>query len=116
MENTPAAAPASSAPEAREPREHREHRDPRGPRPGGKRNSRFGVRPPRACPFCTQKMNYIDYKQVDLLRRFVTDRGKIKARRKVGTCAKHQRRLAVAIKRARHVALLPFVSEVIRGE
>ncbi len=119
MENTQA-TPTGAAPEAREPREPRgdSRGDSRGgPRQGGnRRNNRFGPRPPRACPFCTQKITYIDYKQVDFLRRFVTDRGKIKARRKVGTCAKHQRRLAIAIKRARHVALLPYVAEAIRGE
>jgi small subunit ribosomal protein S18 len=124
MENTemtPAAPAASSgaSPEARPPREQREPREQRdshgGPR-GGKRGGRFGPRPPRVCPFCAQKIHYIDFKQVDLLRRFVSDRGKIKARRKAGTCAKHQRRLAVAIKRARHVALLPYVAEAVRGE
>jgi len=82
-----------------------------------RRGGRFGgPRPPRVCPFCAQKVKVIDYKQADALRRYLTDHGKIKARRKVGTCAKHQRALAVAIKRARHVALLPFVSESMRGE
>ena len=91
---------------------------PSGPRGGGqRRGGRFsGPRPPRACPFCTQKAKIIDYKQADQLRRYLTDHGKIKARRKVGTCAKHQRLLATAIKRARHIALLPFVSESTRGE
>ncbi len=90
---------------------------PSGPRPGGqRRGGRFnGPRPPRACPFCTQKAKSIDYKLADQLRRYLTDHGKIKARRKVGTCAKHQRLLATAIKRARHVALLPFVTESTRG-
>jgi len=54
----------------------------------------------------------IDYKDVDLLQRFVSDRGKIRPRRQTGTCAKHQRRLAIAVKRARHIALLPFVAEL----
>jgi small subunit ribosomal protein S18 len=58
----------------------------------------------------------IDYKQGDQLRRYLTERGKIKARRKIGTCAKHQRRLALAIKRARHIALLPFTASQARGE
>ncbi len=89
-----------------------------GPRNGQqRRGGRFsGPRPPRTCPFCSQKAKTIDYKQADQLRRYLTDHGKIKARRKVGTCAKHQRLLAIAIKRARHVALLPFVSEGTRGE
>ncbi|MBI5653352.1 MAG: 30S ribosomal protein S18 [Chloroflexi bacterium] len=91
----------------------------RGGRQGGgglRRNPRFGPRPARVCPFCAQKVKYIDFKAADQLRRYLTDRGKIKARRKIGTCSKHQRRLAIAIKRARHIALLPFVSEVSRGD
>lgn len=60
-------------------------------------------------------MKEIDYKQVDILSRFISDRGKILRRRKTGTCAKHQRGLTVAIKRARHLALLPYVVEHERG-
>ena len=67
---------------------------------------------PKVCQFCVEKMDHIDYKQVDLLRRYITDDGKIRPRRQTGTCAKHQRQLARAIKRARHLALLPFVGEV----
>jgi small subunit ribosomal protein S18 len=90
----------------------------RARQPGAqKRTSRFlGPRPARVCPFCTQKVKYIDYKLGDQLRRYLTDHGKIKARRKIGTCAKHQRRLALAIKRARHIALLPYTTESTRGE
>ncbi len=62
-----------------------------------------------------EKVKEIDYKDADFLRRFLTDRGKIKARRKTGVCARHQRQLAVAIKRARHLALLPFTAEHVRG-
>jgi len=69
----------------------------------------------KVCTFCDDKNNVIDYKRVDMLQRFLTDRGTIRSRRKVGTCAKHQRRLAIAIKRARHLALLPYTSEHIRG-
>ena len=65
--------------------------------------------------FCVDKIDFIDYKQVDMLRRFLTERGKIKGRRKTGTCAKHQRRLATAIKRAPHIALLPFTDEHIHS-
>lgn len=64
----------------------------------------------KVCKFCTQKMK-IDYKDADTLRRFITERGKILPRRITGTCAKHQRALALAIKQARSIALLPFVSE-----
>jgi small subunit ribosomal protein S18 len=63
---------------------------------------------PKFCQFCTDKNAAIDYKQADFLRRFITEDGKIRPRRQTGTCAKHQRELATAIKRARHLALLPF--------
>jgi small subunit ribosomal protein S18 len=79
-----------------------------------KRGQRFGRRL-KVCPFCEDSNNVIDYKRVDMLQRFLTDRGTIRSRRKVGTCAKHQRRLATAIKRARHLALLPYTAEHIRG-
>ena len=64
----------------------------------------------KVCRFCVQKLK-IDYKDADTLRRFITERGKILPRRITGTCAKHQRALAAAIKQARIIALLPFVSE-----
>ncbi len=69
---------------------------------------------PRVCQFCTDKSVVIDYKQAELLRRYVSEDGKIRPRRQTGTCARHQRELAVAIKRARHLALLPFTSEISR--
>ena len=64
----------------------------------------------KICKFCAQKMK-IDYKEPDTLRRFITERGKILPRRITGTCAKHQRALALAIKQARSIALLPYVAE-----
>ncbi|GEM_PF-564239 len=69
----------------------------------------------KACPFCEEGSKAIDYKRIDVLQRFITERGNIRSRRKVGTCAKHQRQLAVAIKRARLMALLPFTADHIRG-
>jgi small subunit ribosomal protein S18 len=69
---------------------------------------------PRVCQFCTDKSATIDYKQADLLRRYITDDGKIRPRRQTGACARHQRELAVAIKRARHLALLPFAADSAR--
>lgn len=69
---------------------------------------------PRVCQFCTDRNAVIDYKQADALRRFINESGKIRPRRQTGTCAKHQRALARAIKRARHLALLPFTGEVLR--
>jgi len=68
----------------------------------------------KVCAFCVDKIDNVDYKDVARLRRYLSDRGKIEPRRKTGTCAKHQRRLTIAIKRARHVALLPFTAEHIR--
>jgi small subunit ribosomal protein S18 len=65
---------------------------------------------PKICQFCVDKNVEIDYKQVDMLRRFVTEEGKIRPRRQTGTCARHQRELAGAIKRARHLAFLPYVA------
>ncbi|BDC95848.1 MULTISPECIES: 30S ribosomal protein S18 [Treponema] len=79
--------------------------DDRAPKGKGKTFFRKKV-----CRFCANKAK-IDYKDVDTLKRFTTERGKILPRRITGTCAKHQRELTVAIKRARNICLLPFVAE-----
>jgi len=68
----------------------------------------------RVCSFCRDKIKDIDYKDPVRLRPYISDRGKIAPRRKTGTCARHQRLLTVSIKRARHLALLPYVSAHIR--
>jgi small subunit ribosomal protein S18 len=74
-----------------------------------RRPGRGRFRPRRkVCSFCVDKVKEINYKDVDTLRRFLDDHAKIIPRRKTGTCAKHQRRLALAVKQARHLALLPF--------
>ncbi len=65
----------------------------------------------RVCSFCVDKMDVLDYKDLSKFRKFVTDRGKIVPRRNSGVCAKHQRELASAIKRARFIALLPFTMD-----
>jgi small subunit ribosomal protein S18 len=65
----------------------------------------------KVCSFCIDKIEQIDYKQADKLRRFITERGKILPRRISGTCARHQRQLTVAIKRAREMALLPYTAD-----
>lgn len=71
----------------------------------------FRVRRPRKpCAFCKAKANYIDYKNVALVQRFVSEKGRILSKRATGNCAKHQRMVAVAVKRAREIALLPFVA------
>lgn len=62
----------------------------------------------KVCNFCVDRVEEIDYKEIDKLKKYVSDKGKILPRRVTGTCAKHQRKLTVAIKRARHIALLPY--------
>jgi len=64
----------------------------------------------KVCFFCRDKVQYIDYKDTAMLHNYISDRGKISPRRKSGTCARHQRALTRAIKRARHLSLLPFVA------
>jgi len=89
-----------------ERREYSKDRSERGPRGGGGMHRRRKV-----CNFCVDKVESIDYKDVSKLRRFISERGKILPRRMTGTCAAHQRQLTVAIKRARHIALLPYTTE-----
>lgn len=81
--------------------------------PRSRSGSRFGRRQ-RLCQFCADNTRAIDYKQIDILRRFLTENAKIRNRRQTGTCARHQRMVAGAIKRARQMALLPFEGEVRR--
>ena len=75
------------------------------------RPNNFRKRRRKRCYFTENKIEYIDYKDVKLLKRFISDRGKILPRRVTGTKSKYQARLAVAIKRARHMALLPYIKE-----
>ena len=109
-EETPSPAPAAPSPGAA-PTEGAPAR-PRGG-PGGRGGRDFRARR-KVCVFCVEKIVDIDFKDAGRLRRFVSDRGKIEPRRKTGTCAKHQRRLSVALKRARFMALLPYTGEHIR--
>jgi small subunit ribosomal protein S18 len=82
----------------------------RGGRPGGggRGGKRYFFRRRKVCKPCADKIDHIDYKDIKLLSQFVPERGKLLPRRMFGTCAEHQRKLTVAIKRARHIALLPF--------
>ena len=83
---------------------------------GGDRGGPGGRRPRRrVCSFCVEKVQRIDYKDVGRIRRYISERGKIDPRRKSGTCAKHQRMLTAALKRARLMALLPYTAEHVRG-
>ena len=84
----------------------------RGRRPGG--GGRYTPRR-KICAFCADNIDVVDYKDLGHLRRHLSERGKIEPRRKLGTCARHQRSLTVAIKRARHLALLPFTTSAGRG-
>lgn len=76
------------------------------------RRSYRGMRRPRrkVCMFCKDKVAFIDYKDANKLKKYITEAGKISPKRATGTCAKHQRELAIAIKRARQMALLPYTS------
>ncbi len=89
-----------------------EERPAEGARPE-RRRPRYTSRR-KVCFFCAEKVARIDYKDVDALRRYLSDRGKIEPRRKTGTCARHQRRLTIALKRARHLALLPYTADHLR--
>jgi small subunit ribosomal protein S18 len=110
-------SPAASDVAASGPSDGQQSYSPRPRREGG--GGRGGPRDFRArrkvCIFCVEKIKEIDYKDTGRLRRFISDRGKIEPRRKTGTCAKHQRRLSVALKRARFMALLPYTGEHIRS-
>lgn len=92
-----------------------EARRDRGPRGGGGRDGRGGRGMRRArrkiCQFCVDKVDSIDYKDLMKIRKFLSEKGKILPRRITGCCAKHQRQLTVAIKRARHIALLPYTTD-----
>jgi small subunit ribosomal protein S18 len=121
IEDEPAPAVAESPPVAREEAAPLEEGGrpaaPPGPAGAGRpEKRRHGRYPPRrkVCAFCVDHVAHIDYKDVAKLRRYLSDRGKIEPRRKTGTCAKHQRRLTMALKRARHIALLPYTAEHIR--
>jgi small subunit ribosomal protein S18 len=82
-------------------------------RPVRRRDRKGGVTSSRRkpCPYCRDKIDQVDYKDLSLLRRFVSDRGKIRSRRITGACRRHQSQVARAVKRARELALLPYVTE-----
>ncbi len=90
----------------------------RGDRRGGAATAatqtRSRLRRRRVCAFCADKIENIDYKDINTLRRFISEQGQIESRRRTGTCARHQRRLTLAVKRARFLALLPYTAEHVR--
>lgn len=81
----------------------------RGRRPGGRRGRR-----PKVCPFCTGELEITDYRNIRMVEGFISDTAKILPRRRTGVCAKHQRRLATTLKRARILALIPFTEQLVR--
>ena len=89
---------------------------PMGRRPPGKWTGGKFAPKRKVCSFCASRAKVIDYKDTAMLGRFISDRGKIEPRRRTGTCNRHQHALALAIKQARHVALLPFVPEHIHQQ
>lgn len=110
VEETAAPAPVEAAAPTQEQQPAREAREPRETRERpAKRN--FKKQSRKVCIFCQEKAAKIDYKDVAKLRKFIAEGGKILPRRMTGTCAKHQRELAVAIKRARVASLLPFKAD-----
>ena len=98
------AAPSSSRPA------HSGPGGPRPPRPGGGPSGRKFFRRKKVCKFCTEKIDAISYRDVRLLQGFVAERGKIVPRRLTGVCTRHQRRLSLAIKQSRNIALLAFAT------
>jgi small subunit ribosomal protein S18 len=84
---------------------------PGGGKGGKDQGKRYFFRRRKVCKFCADKIDYVDYKDVKLLSGFVPERGKILPRRMFGTCAEHQRKLTLAIQRARNIALLPFAAD-----
>jgi small subunit ribosomal protein S18 len=91
---------------------HRVATKPKGRANGRWSGGRYAAKR-KVCSFCVNKVREINYKNISLLGGYISDRGKIDSRRRTGTCAKHQRALAMAIKRARHIALLPYAPEHI---
>ena len=102
--NTEATVAPAEQNEVKENREPREQRD----------NARVPFRNKRrkkVCAFCADKVDYIDYKDTNRIRKNLSERAKILPRRVTGTCARHQRQLTIAVKRARHLALIPYITD-----
>lgn len=102
-QQAPSSRPAHSGP-------HSGTGAPRTPRPGGGPGGRKFFRRKKVCKFCTEKIDAISYRDVRLLQGFVAERGKIVPRRLTGVCTRHQRRLSLAIKQSRNIALLAFAA------
>jgi len=88
----------------------------RPPSKAADQRNRQGRGKPKVCMFCTGRDEWVDYKDTNVLRRFISDRGKIRSRGNTGTCAQHQREVAVAIKTARELALLPYAVRTLAAD
>ncbi|MGO9642825.1 MAG: 30S ribosomal protein S18 [Candidatus Acidiferrales bacterium] len=109
----PATPPAGQGgPGGHSPQGGRERPREGGPGGGPRRGKRQYFRKKKVCRFCVDRVDFIDYKKVEMLQPFVQERGKILPRRITGTCSRHQRWLGEAIKRARNIALMPFATEL----
>jgi small subunit ribosomal protein S18 len=109
----PAAPPAGQGGQGgHSPQGGRERPREGGPGGGPRRGKRQYFRKKKVCRFCVDRVDFIDYKKVEMLQPFVQERGKILPRRISGTCSRHQRWLGEAIKRARNIALMPFATEL----
>ena len=100
---------------ARNPKVGKKTSQGRRPKPGAGGGRPRGGRP-KFCIFCREHVTWVDYKDIDVLRRFVSDRGRIKARGTTGTCAQHQRDVATAVKTARELALMPYAVRTAAGD
>ena len=107
-----AAVQADAPAEQSEQTEVRERRDNREPREHSDAKAPFrNKRRKKVCAFCADKIDYIDYKDIGRIRKNLSERAKILPRRVTGTCARHQRQLTIAVKRARHLALIPYITD-----
>jgi len=80
-------------------------------KPSRRKDKRVGTGRRKSCPYCKDKVEHVDWRDVATLRKFVSDRGKLRGRRITGACRRHQSQIATAVKRARELALLPYVAE-----
>ncbi len=106
MDNEQIVATEATASAEAEVRENREPREQRGDRASFRNKRRKKV-----CAFCADKIDYIDYKDTRRFSKNLSERAKILPRRVTGTCARHQRQLTIAVKRARHLALIPYITD-----
>ncbi|MBR5746797.1 MAG: 30S ribosomal protein S18 [Clostridia bacterium] len=104
------AAPVSEETEDKDQKDVKDAKEPRDQHDSAKAAFR-NKRRKKVCAFCADKIDYIDYKDINRIRKNLSERAKILPRRVTGTCARHQRQLTIAVKRARHLALIPYITD-----